>query len=292
MFRLVGEHAGRLFTIRLLAMDRIVVQRSDTTGLRKGPTGGAGKLNLRMVLKHGKAGRERRAGICLVNSLLLVTLSLLSCDTETNVGPKSGQGLTKAEFLGRMIVQERYWRIEEISRQEEEQIATVNVRETSPLLNSHYLNEVIPMVAVQFGRGFFGKGVVSETKMSGAYGKVPFGEFQCVLMSRTVKESGEWTWDNERKMMKFPLPESIRSLSGALSGSDWLPDTGYVASEPAPLYRGVEEARRAASPERIRIVVEEHSEAGKVTYAFIMRAAWMTDVEYRDAEHKFGVSLY
>ncbi len=271
-------------------MERIVGQWSDTNGLGKSPTGRAGKMNMRMVLKHGKVGHERWIGMGMVNSLLLVTLSLLSCDTETKVGPKPG--LTKAEFLGRMIVQERYWRIEEISRQEEEQIATVNVREASPLLNSHYLNEVIPMVAVQFGRGYFGKGIVSESKMSGAYGKVPFGEFQCVLMPRTVKESGEWTWDSERKMMKFPLPESIRSLAGALSGSDWLPDTGYVAGEPAPLYRGVEEARRAASPERIRIVVEEQSEAGKITYAFIMRAAWMTDVEYRDAEHKFGVSLY
>jgi hypothetical protein len=291
MFRPADEPAGDFFTIRLLAMERIVGQRLNTTGPGKGPTGRAGKLNLRMVLEHGKAGCGRRIGICLVSSLLLVTL-LLSCGTEREVGPKPGQGLTKAEFLGRMIVQERYWRIEEISRQEEDQIATVNVREASPLLNSHYLNEVIPMVAVQFGRGFFGKGVVSETKMSGAYGKVPFGEFKCVVMPRTMKESGEWTWDNERRMMKFPLPESISSLTGALSGTKWLPDTGYVASEPAPLYRGVEEARRAASPERIRIVVEELSEAGKVTYVFIMRAAWMTDVEYRDAEHKYGVSLY
>ncbi|MGN7885016.1 hypothetical protein [Dyadobacter sp. 22481] len=245
-----------------------------------------------MIIKHGKAGRERQTWICLANSLLFVMLSLLACDTETNVGPKSGQGLTKAEFLGRMIVQERYWRIEEIALQEEDQIATVNVREVSPLLNSHYLNEVIPMVAVQFGRGYFGKGVVSEMKMSGAYGNVPFGEFKCVMMPRTVKESGEWAWDSERKVMKFPLPESIRSLAGALSGSDWRPDSGYVASEPAPLFRGVEEARRAASSERIRIVVEEQTEAGKITYAFIMRAAWMTDVEYRDAEHKLGVSIY
>lgn len=273
-------------------MERIVVQRSGTNGIGKSPTVRAVKMNLRMVLKHGKSGRGRWIAIGVMNGLLLATLSLLSCDTETKVGPQPGQGLTKAEFLGRMIVQERYWRIEEISRQEKQQIATVNVREASPLLSSHYLNEVIPIVAVQFGRGYFGKGVVSETKMTGAYGKIPFGEFKCVLMPRTVKESGEWVWDNERKGMKFPLPESIRSLAGALSGKDWLPDTGYVVSEPAPLYRGVEEARRAASAERIRIVVEEHSEAGKITYVFTMRAAWMTDVEYRDAEHKFGVSLY
>ena len=249
-------------------------------------------MNLRMVTKHGKAGRERRTRICLVHSLLFATLSLLSCGTHTKVEPIAGQGLTKAEFLGRMIVQERYWRIEEISRQEEDQIATVNVREKSPLLNSHYLNDVIPFVAVQFGRGYFGKGIVSESKMTGAYGKVPFGEFQCELLLKTTKESGEWTWDSDRKMMKLPLPESIRTLAGALSGTDWRPDTGYVASDPAPLFRGVEEARRAASPERIRIVAEEQTAEGKITYAFIMRAAWMTDVEFRDAEHKFGVSLY
>lgn len=243
-------------------------------------------------MKHGKAGRERQIGICLMNSLLFVTLSMLSCGTDSEVKPTSGQGLTKAEFLGRMIVQERYWRIEEISRQEEDQIATVNVRERSTLLNNHYLNEVIPLVAIQFGRGYFGKGMVTESQMTGAYGKVPFGEFQCTLMLKSTKESGEWMWDNDRKMMKLPLPESIQSLAAALSGTDWRPDTGYVASEPAPLYRGVEEARRAASPERIRIVAEEKTADGKITYAFIMRAAWMTDVEYRDADHKFGVSLY
>lgn len=245
-----------------------------------------------MVMKHGKAGRERLIAICLAGSLFFAAFSMLSCGTSTNVEPIGGQGLTKAEFLGRMIVQERYWRIEEISRQEEDQIATVNVREQSTLLNSHYLNDVIPFVAVQFGRGYYGKGVVSESKMTGAYGKVPFGEFQCELLLKTTKESGEWTWDNDRKMMKLPLPESIRTLAAAMSGTDWRPDTGYVASEPAPLFRGVEEARRAASPERIRIVAEEQTAEGKITYAFIMRAAWMTDVEYRDAEHKFGVSLY
>lgn len=245
-----------------------------------------------MGTKHGKAGRERLIGICLVSSFLFAALSLLSCGTHPKVEPLTGPGLTKAEFLGRMIVQERYWRIEEISRQEEDQIATVNVREASTLLNSHYLNDVIPFVAVQFGRGYYGKGVVSESRMTGAYGKVPFGEFKCELLLKTTKESGEWTWDGDRKMMKLPLPESIRTLASALSGSDWRPDTGYVASEPVPLFRGVEEARRAASPERIRIVAEEHTAEGKITYAFIMRAAWMTDVEYRDAEHKLGVSLY
>ena len=245
-----------------------------------------------MVMKDGNAGHKRRIGIGLVNSFLLVMLSLLSCDTDQNITPRPGQGLTKAEFLGRMIVQERYWRIEEISRQEEDQIATVNVREQPTLLNNHFLNEVVPFVAVQFGRGYFGKGTVTESKMTGAYGKVPFGEFQCMVMLKSAKESGEWTWDSDRKVMKLPLPESIRSLASALSGTDWRPDSGYVASEPAPLFRGVEEARRAASPERIRIVAEEKTKDGKITYAFIMRAAWMTDVEYRDAEHKFGVSIY
>ena len=245
-----------------------------------------------MVMKYGKAGRERRIRACLVNSLLFVTLSLLSCGTESEVKPESAQGLTKAEFLGRMIVQERYWRIEEISRQEEDQIATLNVREKTTLLSSHYLNEVIPFVAVQFGRGYFGKGIVTESQMTGAYGKVPFGEFQCMLMLKSTKQSGEWSWDGERKMMKLPLPESIQSLAAAMSGTDWQPDSGYVASEPAPLFRGVEEARRAASPERIRILVEEQTVQGKVTYAFTMRAAWLTDVETRDADHKFGVSLY
>ena len=227
-----------------------------------------------------------------MNSFLFVTLSLLSCGTDNEVKPESTPGLTKAEFLGRLIVQERYWRIEEISRQEEDQIATLNVREKTNMLSNYYLNEVIPLVAVQFGRGYYGKGIVTESQMTGAYGKVPFGEFQCTLMLKSTKESGEWRWDNERKMMKLPLPESIRSLAEALSGTDWRPDSGYVANEPAPLFRGVEEARRAASPERIRILVEEQTMQGKITYAFIMRAAWMTDVEKRDAEHKFGVSLY
>jgi hypothetical protein len=243
-------------------------------------------------MKEGNAGRERRMRVWLTHSLVLMTLSLLSCGTDNEVKPESGPGLTKAEFLGRMIVQERYWRIEEISRQEEDQIATLNVREQTTLLSSHYLNEVIPFVAVQFGRGFYGKGVVTESRMTGAYGKVPFGEFQCMLLLKSTKESGEWSWDVERKMMKLPLPESIRSLAAAMSGTDWQADSGYVASEPAPLFRGVEEARRAANPERIRILVEEQTKAGKITYAFIMRAAWMTDVETRDAEHKFGVSLY
>jgi len=243
-------------------------------------------------MKHGKAGRERRIRTCLVNSLLFVTLSLLSCGTESEIKPEPSPGLTKAEFLGRMTVQERYWRIEEISRQEEDQIATLNVREKTTLLSNHYLNEVIPLVAVQFGRGYYGKGIVTESQMTGAYGKVPFGEFQCVLMLRSTKESGEWNWDSERKMMKLPLPESIQSLAAAMSGTDWRPDSGYVASEPAPLFRGVEEARRAASPERIKILVEEQTVQGKIIYAFIMRAAWVTDVETRDAEHKFGVSLY
>ena len=243
-------------------------------------------------MKHGKAGRERRIGMCLVNSFLFVTLSLLSCDTDTKIEPIPGQGLTKAEFLGRMVVQERYWRIEEISRQDEDQIATVNVREKSTWLNSYYLNEVIPFVAVQFGRGYFGKGTVTESQMMGAYGNVPFGEFKCTVMLKSTQESGEWTWDNDRKAMKLPLPKSLQSLAGALSGTDWRPDSGYVATEPAPLFRGVEEARRAASSERIRIVAEEQTTDGKITYAFIMRAAWMTDVEYRDAEHKYGVSLY
>ncbi|SDD57038.1 hypothetical protein SAMN04487996_101341 [Dyadobacter soli] len=245
-----------------------------------------------MITKYGKAGRDRLIGICLVSSLLLGMLTLPSCDRSTEVGPKSGQELTKAEFLGRMVVQERYWRIEEISRQDEDQIATVNVREKPTLLSSHYLNEVVPFVAIQFGRGYFGKGVVSESSMTGVYGKVPFGEFKCEVLVKTTKESGEWIWDNGRKMMKLPLPGSIQSLAGALSGTDWRPDSGYVAAEPAPLYRGVEEARRAASSERIRIIAEEQTPGGKITYAFIMRAAWMTDVEYRDAEHKSGMSLY
>ncbi|ACT92545.1 hypothetical protein [Dyadobacter fermentans] len=245
-----------------------------------------------MKMKCGRAGRRVLAGGWPLGSLLFATLVvLISC--EGNVEPKpESTGLTKAEFLGRIMVQERYWRVEEITRQEEDQIATVNVRENSPMLNSYYLHDVIPFVALQFKRGTFGKGTVSEGRMSGAYGKVPFGTFQCVLMSLTIKNSGEWAWDEERKMLKFALPGSIRTIAGALSGSDWLPDTGYVAAEPAPLFRSVEEARRAASPERIKVLVEEHTEAGKVTYAFIMRAAWLTDVENRDAEHQYGVSLY
>lgn len=261
-------------------------------GSQKGPSGRASKLNLRMVRKHGNAGRERLIGLCLVSSLLFAALATLSCGNDRNVEPMAGDGLTKAEFLARMIVQERYWRIEEISRQNEDQIATVNVREKPTLLSSYYLNDVVPYVAVQFGRGYFGKGIVTESKMTGAYGKVPFGEFQSELLVKSTKESGEWTWDSGRKMMKLPLPESLQSLAAALSGSDWRPDSGYVASEPIPLFRGVEEARRAANPERIRIVMEERTQAGKITYAFTMRAAWMTDVQFRDADHKFGVSLY
>lgn len=245
-----------------------------------------------MARKHGNVGRERRIGICLVNSLLFAALTMLSCDTDSPVEPMVGPGLSKAEFLGRMVVPERYWRIEEISRQDEDQISTVNVREKPTLLSSYFLNDVVPYVAVQFGRGYFGKGTVTESNMTAAYGKVPFGEFRFELLTKATKESGEWTWDSDRKMMKFPLPESIQSIAAALSGTDWRPDSGYIASEPAPLFRGVEEARRAASSERIRIVMEEQTEAGKITYAFTMRAAWITDVEYRDTEHKIGVSLY
>ncbi|MCF0070185.1 hypothetical protein LZD49_06860 [Dyadobacter sp. CY261] len=235
---------------------------------------------------------SRRIVTDLANSSLFVTfLLLMSCGGEKKVEPGLAT-VTKAEFLGRMVVQERYWRIEEISREQESQTSLVNVRESSSILSSHFLNDVIPLVAVQFGRGPYGKGTVSEAQMSGAYGKIPFGEFQCVLMPKSVKQSGEWTWDEQRKMLKLALPESIRSIAAALSGSDWLPETGYVASEPVPLYRGVEEARRAASPERIKILIEEQTQNGIITYAFTMRASWMTDVDYRDAEHKYGVSLY
>lgn len=247
-----------------------------------------------MAKKHDNAGRERRMGKCLMTSLLLLNLAVLvSCDginkSEVKPEPKT---LTKAQFLARIVVQERYWRIEEISRQQEEQIASVNVREGSPMLNSYYLNEVIPLVSVQLSRGVYGIGKVNETKMSGAYGNVPFGEFQCMLMPQTLRESGEWAWDNERDMLKIALPESIRSIVGALSGSGWLPETGYIASTPAPLFRGVEEARLAASPERIKIRIEQQTVTGIVTYVFTMRAAWVTDVDLRDAEHKYGVSLY
>ncbi|GGM93605.1 hypothetical protein GCM10010967_28480 [Dyadobacter beijingensis] len=227
-----------------------------------------------------------KSGLFFVMLLLLV-----SCDDAQKIKPEQ-QLITKAQFLGRMVVPERYWRIEEISRQQEEQVAMVNVRESSPILSSHYLNDVVPFVAMQFTRGLYGKGTVSEGSMTGAYGKIPFGEFKFMLLPRSLTESGEWEWDSDRKMIRFTLPESIRSIAGALSRSDWRPETGYVADVPAPLYRGVEEARRAATPERIRILVEQPSEKDTITYVFTMRAAWLTDVEFRDEEHKYGVSLY
>lgn len=227
----------------------------------------------------------------IVSSALTMLLCIASCDKTKREAP-GPEVLTKAQFLGRLVVPERYWRIEEISRERESQISLLNVRESSPLLNSHHLNEVIPHFTMQFARGSYGKGMVTEAWMEGAYGKIPFGEFKCVLLPKSVEESGEWTWDPERKMLKLALPESVRSIAAALSGSDWVPDTGYVSSEPAPLFRGVEEARRAASPERIKLLIEEQTQTGIVNYVFTLRAAWLTDVDYRDADHKYGVSLY
>lgn len=217
------------------------------------------------------------------NSRLILTfgillLALVSCvdhDIDTT------EPVDKEKVIASLTAPQRYWCIEEITRQVGNQVIEIS---EDPAYLSQIQIYLAHANAYQFQDGLGGKIVFESTQenaLLGTYdyskslwGKRPYGIHELHIREVFIYAGpwhGQWDWNEEQKKFSVQFPPEPFLF--------WRAGVGYLDRALYPKYNNLAEAQAAGKPERIRILVEENDEKlGKVTYAYTLRAAWIIEI--------------
>lgn len=214
----------------------------------------------------------------LIIALGLLLFALISCVDHEDVGTPNP--VDKDKIIALLNVPQRYWCIEEITRQVGDQ--SIEISEDITYLSPGQIYHAHTN-AYQFLDGSEGKivyeipqaddGINTLDYSKSLSGKRPYGvtELQIrVFFIPYVPWHGTWGWDEGQKKISVQFPSEPFLF--------WRPGVGYLDPALYPKYKNLSEAQAAGKPERIRILMEEtDGNQRKVTYAYTLRAAWVIE---------------
>ena len=222
-------------------------------------------------------------------ALGLLLFALISCVDHEDVGTPNP--VDKDKIIALLNVPQRYWCIEEITRQVGDQIIEISEDTT-------YLSPVQIYLAhtnaYQFLDGSGGRivfespqaddGINTYDYSKSLWGKRSYGVNELHIRDFFIPFGpwhGTWDWNEGQKKFLVQFPSDPFLF--------WRPGVGYLDPALYPKYKNLSEAQAAGKPERIRILMEEtDANQSKVTYAYTLRAAWVIE----RLESPRGVSKY
>lgn len=188
---------------------------------------------------------------------------LLACKDTKDLAPVQ-KDTYKPELLSRIIVGEKYWRLEQVIQVSGNDSVFMKYDGTGP--------------APKYWIGSWGGRFLADMKLElvnaiPVPGNLPFGDQSTLAYfpGYLQPEFGKWFWDYEKGTLGV---EAISSVSRG---------RGYLDKSAPPVCRSVVEAVALGRPDRMRFIFpQEENSQEDVTYVYCLRAAWLLEIAAKD----------
>lgn len=195
-----------------------------------------------------------RTIIFIIGSLFLLT----ACKKAQEPVPVDVAD-SKAELLSKMIVQEKYWKLESV---------IVATGSDSILLTYDYQdpNNHNWWIGSWVSR-FHSNSVLELINATPSSGEAPYGDQMLITyaLGSYQPASGKWFWDD--KLETVCIEETRNPIGGR---------RGYLDEKNGPVTRTVFDAFAYGKPERVRFIfLPEAGSVDQSTYIYCLRAAWI-----------------
>lgn len=198
--------------------------------------------------------------------------------------------IDKTAFLAPLLSSGRYWRFEELIIEQGSSRKEINLFTDTTAIPYEFRAGYIRHLSFQFENN-----ILSELITTGPYGNVPYltdvhlSTFQQEDLKKTA-----WRWNTPKQTVELDLNKGIfEPIIESVSPNRFKPSVGYLDNTFPAAYRTLNEAVKAATPERIKIdVFETDPKSGLIKYTFVMRGAWIKELLPSKIREKYYRVLY
>ena len=221
-------------------------------------------------------------------SFIVIAFTFLGC-AKDHV-PAENPTVDKSAFLASLMVNDRFWRFEELVIEQGNSSTTIDLKIAEPPIPYELITGPVANLSFKFQ----GQSLFYGTITTGPFGNIPYSQDKTMsTFEQENSDMGRWQWDDEKQTVALDFDGPFEDIIGAVSKNGFKPDMGYLDNKYPAAYKTLQEAINGGAPERIRIVAfEEDPQLGQIKYTFIMRGAWATKFLYGGARTRYYEALY